>query len=127
MIDGFLYVIGGRGGPDTNKLDRYDPIEDEWQVLTPMPTARSGLAVAVFDGKLVVMGGEVDFANPPTRVFPQVEMYDPATDSWTSLDPMPIPRHGIGAATVDGLIYVPGGALIAGFDATDVHDVLRIE
>ncbi len=34
------------------------------------------------------------------------------------------PRHGIGAAAVDGRIYIPGGAPIEGFATTDVHDAL---
>ena len=72
------------------------------------------------------MGGEVNSDNPPTGVFPQVELYDPAANRWTALDPMPVPRHGIGAVTVGDLIYVPGGALRAGFAATDHSDALRI-
>jgi N-acetylneuraminic acid mutarotase len=91
-----------------------------------MPTPRSGLAAAVFAGRIVVMGGEVNFDNPPTNVFVEVEVYDPASVRWTSLDPMAVPRHGIGAATVGDLIYVPGGATRAGFAATAYSDTLRI-
>jgi N-acetylneuraminic acid mutarotase len=90
-----------------------------------MPTARSGLAAAVLNGRLVVIGGEVN-RNDPDGVFPQVEVYDFATDTWRSLDPMPVPRHGIGAAAVADLLYVPGGATEAGFAATAHHDALRI-
>ena len=39
---------------------------------------------------------------------------------------MPVPRHGIGAVTVGELLYVPGGAIQAGFGATAHHDALRI-
>jgi hypothetical protein len=39
---------------------------------------------------------------------------------------MPVPRHGIGAAAVGDLFYVPGGATSAGFGATAHHDALRI-
>ncbi|MGH7786421.1 MAG: Kelch repeat-containing protein, partial [Candidatus Binatia bacterium] len=126
----YVYVIGGRsdGGGNANSaaLDRYDPATDTWDALAPMPTARSGHAAAVLDGLIVVMGGEVNSANPPNFVFDQVERYDPALDEWTTLAPMAAPRHGIGAATVGGLIYVPGGATRAGFAATAHHDALRI-
>lgn len=129
-FDGRLYVVGGRfdGGGSNNSaaLDRYDPGTQQWESLTSMPTARSGLAAAVLNGRLVVIGGEVNPAAPD-GVFPQVEAYDFVTDTWQSLDPMPVPRHGIGAVAVGDLLYVPGGATRAGFGATDHHDALRLE
>jgi N-acetylneuraminic acid mutarotase len=129
-LDGYVYVVGGRsdGGGNVNsaQLDRYDPDTNTWQPLASMPTARSGHAAAVLAGRIVVMGGEVNPANPPDQVFTEVEAYDPATNTWVSLDPMADPRHGIGAVTVGDLIYVPGGATRAGFGATDAADALRV-
>ncbi|MGE3497144.1 MAG: Kelch repeat-containing protein [Candidatus Binatia bacterium] len=129
-LDGYMYVIGGRidggGMVNSDALDRYDPVEDAWEALAPMPTARSGHAAAVLGARIVVMGGEVNPSHPD-RVFPHVEIYDPAADRWTSIDPMPVPRHGIGAASIGGLIYVPGGAVRAGFGATAHTDALMIE
>jgi hypothetical protein len=129
-LDGYVYAIGGRsdgsGNANSGELDRYDPVTDTWDVLAPMPTARSGHAAAVLNGRIVTMGGEVNANNPPTGVFVNVEIYDPATDTWIAIDPMPVPRHGIGAATDGDLIYVPGGATRAGFAATDRVDALRI-
>jgi N-acetylneuraminic acid mutarotase len=129
-LDGLLYVAGGRGDgsgfANSAALDRYDPSTNRWTALAPMPTARSGHALAAIGGRLVAMGGEVNDANPPTRVFPQVELYDPLRDRWARLDPMALPRHGIGAATVGDLVIVPGGATFAGFGATDHADALRL-
>lgn len=129
-LDGLLYVAGGRGDgsgfANSAALERYDPGTDRWTALAPMPTARSGHALAAVGGRLVAMGGEVNDANPPTRVFPQVELYDPQRDRWARLDPMPLPRHGIGAATVGDLVIVPGGATFAGFGATDHADALYL-
>ena len=126
----YVYVVGGRsdggGAANTGELDRYDPVTGDWDVLMPMPTARSGIAAAVIAGRIVVMGGEVNFDNPPTNVFVEVEVYDPTSDRWTALEPMAVPRHGIGAATVGSLIYVPGGATSAAFAATAHSDALRI-
>ena len=129
-MGGSLYAIGGRrdGGGNQNSaaLHRYDAGENRWIALASMPTARSGHAAAAIGGRLVVMGGEINAANPPTGVFVEVEIYDPTDDRWTPLEPMAVPRHGIGAATVGGLIYVPGGATRAGFAATDHADVLEL-
>jgi N-acetylneuraminic acid mutarotase len=91
-----------------------------------MPTARSGHGATAIDGKLVVIGGEVDTRNPPNRVFDEVELYDPETDRWVSLPPMPVPRHGMGAVTAAGAVYVPGGAFRAGFGASTHNDLLLL-
>jgi N-acetylneuraminic acid mutarotase len=37
------------------------------------------------------------------------EVYDIETDTWSTRAPMPIARSGIGAAVIDGMIYVIGG------------------
>lgn len=50
-------------------------------------------------------------------------MYDRTINTWVAKAPMPTARHGIGAAVVDGRIYVPGGAQEPGFAATDVNEV----
>src|SRR5215472_9107090 len=38
------------------------------------------------------------------------EVYDVASDTWSTSAPMPTARSGIGAAVIDGKIYVIGGA-----------------
>jgi N-acetylneuraminic acid mutarotase len=127
-IDGLIYVVGGREGSafeSSTELNRYDPGTDTWETLAPMPTERSGLGAAVLNGRLVVMGGEAN-QDHPDLVYPQVEAYDPATNRWTSLDPMPVPRHGIWIVTAGNRIHVPGGATIAGFEAVAHHDALEV-
>jgi hypothetical protein len=44
------------------------------------------------------------------------------SNSWQALAPMLTPRHGSGAAVVDGIIYVPGGATLQGFGAVDTNE-----
>jgi N-acetylneuraminic acid mutarotase len=122
---GLLYAIGGRAGGisgTTARVDAYDPATDAWSPRAPMPTARGGMASGVVDGAIVVVGGE---GNPaaPSGVFPEVERYDPATDAWQELPPMPRPRHGMAAVGLDGGLYVPGGASVQGFGAVATHEV----
>ncbi len=109
--DGMLYVVGGRTEPvastvvgvlQTNlgALEVFDPSTGVWQVLPSMPTPRGGIAAAVLDGELVVVGGEGKDAT-----FEQAEAYDPASSTWRALPDMPLPRHGLGAVTVEGRMY----------------------
>jgi N-acetylneuraminic acid mutarotase len=74
-----------------------------------MPTARSGIAVAVMDGKLFVFGGERVGGTYDTA-----EAYDPETNTWATLTPMPMSVHGIGAVAIGETIYIPGGATLNG-------------
>jgi len=128
VIDGRIYAVGGRDAGNIPALNRYDPDTGQWETLAPLPTRRSGLGAGVLNGRLVVFGGEGAPCNFQGRgVCAEIELYDPATNSWTSLDPMPVPRHGIWAVSTPDRIYVPGGAEIGGFDATAHHDALRIE
>jgi N-acetylneuraminic acid mutarotase len=125
VIDGILYVAGGRtGSPDGPQptLYAYDPGTNEWTGRAPMPTGRGGTACGVIDDKLIVVGGEGNDADP-SGVFPQTESYDPATDTWTPLEPMLHPRHGMQAAVWNGQLFVPGGADVQAFGAVATHDV----
>jgi hypothetical protein len=35
---------------------------------------------------------------------------------------MRTPRHGLGAAVWDGVLYTPGGATVESFGAVDTHE-----
>ena len=125
FINGRFYAAGGRSGGIagiTPALEEYDPESATWIARAPMPTARGGVGGAVVGGRLFVFGGEGNIADP-SGTFSENEAYDATTDSWTTELPMPTPRHGIGAAVVLGLIYVPGGATTQGFGVTDSHEV----
>jgi N-acetylneuraminic acid mutarotase len=125
VIGGRLYVAGGRPGSQ-DCLEVYDPATDTWTPRAPMPTGRSGVAGAALSGCFYVFGGEGN-ERDPNGIFPQVEAYDPATDTWTQLPPMPIGRHGIYAAVLGNAIHLPGGATQQGFGVTGIHDAFVVE
>lgn len=122
-IAGICYAVGGRAGQLFDVLEAYDPATREWATLEPMPTARGGLAAAAFRGRLFTFGGEGNSADPQ-GIFPQVEVYDPASNTWDALPDLPTPRHGMGAAVSGDRIYVPGGATVAGFEASAANEAL---
>jgi N-acetylneuraminic acid mutarotase len=112
VVGGVLYAIGGRGtgiGAHTAEVLAYDPAQDRWSTRAAMPTSRGGGMAAVVDGKVIVCGGEGNGASP-SGVFSQTERFDPVKDAWEPLAPMKTPRHGTGAASFAGVMYVPGGA-----------------
>jgi len=117
-----LYAIGGRlDGSYARNLqanEEYDAGTGRWRERAPLPTARSGIAAAVLDGKIFVVGGEA-----PTGTFSQVEAYDPVTDTWTAWAPMPTARHGLGAAAVGGRIFVISGGPRPGGTYSAVNEV----
>jgi len=123
-IDGIVYAAGGRSGSIAShrpRLDAYDPATRRWSARAPMPTSRAGAAAAVLDGRLYVFGGEGNSADA-TGVFAEAESYNPAEDRWSTHLPMPIPRHGTGAAALGRTIHVPGGADVEGFGAVAVTE-----
>lgn len=122
---GEVFAVGGRGGSigaHSTEVLRYDPDADTWVSVAPMPTSRGGMAGAVLGGWIFVAGGEGNAAEE-SGVFDVFEAYDPDADAWFTLDTMLTPRHGMGAATIDGRIYVPGGATDEGFGPTDISEV----
>jgi N-acetylneuraminic acid mutarotase/fibronectin type 3 domain-containing protein len=79
-----------------------------WSTAAPNPRRRSEAQGKVVDGKLYVFGGYNSFT--PVNVLTNIDVYDPATDTWTSLDePMPTPLTHIGAALEGQDIYFAGG------------------
>jgi N-acetylneuraminic acid mutarotase len=97
--------------------------EYAWSSLTPMPTARSGLGVAVVDGKIYAIGG-YDGSYLAVN-----EMYDPENDMWITKASMPTARKDIAVAVYQNKIYVFGGTTassnseISGYTGvTEVYD-----
>ncbi len=109
-LDGRIFVVAGRAGDDFTMgvSEAYDPEAGEWEERAPAPTGRSGVAVEVLAGWLYLFGGET-FDPGEERTFDDAERYHPGEDRWEVLEPKPTARHGLGAAVVDGSIYVVSG------------------
>jgi N-acetylneuraminic acid mutarotase len=98
--------------------------QNSWTTKKPMPTARSGLGVAVVEGKIYAIGG----LNNDTQLAVNEE-YNPVTDTWTTKASMPTARSGFAVAVYQNKIYCIGGTtgdsanLVSGFTgATEVYD-----
>jgi DNA-binding CsgD family transcriptional regulator len=89
----------------------------QWLQLPGLPTPRWGLAVVNYENQLYTIGGETQ-----QGVSNVVEKFDPQTNTWTNLHPMPNPVTDISAASIGGLIYVPGGKSASGIP-TDINEI----
>jgi N-acetylneuraminic acid mutarotase len=111
LVNGKIYVIGGAPSafsPAYKTVEEYDPATDTWTRKEDMPTARCTHSAGVVDGKIYVIGGMVGGPTPWTGLS-VVEVYDPATDTWTRKADMPTRRLCHSVSAVDGKIYSMGG------------------
>jgi N-acetylneuraminic acid mutarotase len=90
--------------------------ENSWVSKASMHEARSGLGVAVVNGKIYAIGGASDSGFLAVN-----EEYDPATDTWTFKASMPTPRSYFGIAVYQDKVYCIGGYIPWG--ATGVNEV----
>ena len=117
-VNGKIYVIGGRTGhafilsaTNTDVVEEYSPISDTWSAPKErMPTPRSGGAWGTDGRRIYVAGGEVT-TKELVGAFRAVEAYEPATNSWISLPPMPMPRHGIAGAVIGNEFHLVSGMI----------------
>jgi N-acetylneuraminic acid mutarotase len=121
LIDGKIYVVGGRIGStfiiglsnnvSTNEV--YDIAKNTWAAVLGMPTPRSGVGTAVLNGRMHVLGGEA-YLNDLVGTYRTHEAFDPNTNTWQRLPPMPTPRHGLAVAEIGGKMYAVSGSNVAG-------------
>jgi hypothetical protein len=143
-VDGKIYVIGGRTGhafilsaTNTDAVEEYNPVADMWSAPKErMPTPRSGGGWGTDGRRIYVAGGEVT-NKELVGAFRAIEAYEPATNSWTELPSMPMPRHGVAGAVIGNEFHLVSGMIqsagaMAFMDpslATDTaaHDVLELQ
>lgn len=140
IVNGKVHAIGGRisnhvtdnskatqgarglpydmetNGPNTSLHDVYDPATNSWQSAAPLPTARSNGAAVYYHGLILYAGGECKKPNPNGGgdTFFENEAYDPKTNRWLTLAPLPAGRQGFGAEAVGQYAYFAGGSLGCG-------------
>ncbi|MBU0982369.1 MAG: hypothetical protein KKA42_00750 [candidate division Zixibacteria bacterium] len=76
-----------------------------WFERSDMPTARQEILPGACEGKIYVVGGWVS----GTAITDVVEVFDPASNTWSTPIPFPRPIHHCAAVSVDGILYVIGG------------------
>jgi N-acetylneuraminic acid mutarotase len=116
-IDGKLYVLATRPGEDQfftgpTRLFRYDPAANTWTELAQTPHHHHRGVARAINGKLYVVGGVTYHSSeygPEPQPWAELDVYDPATNTWTTGMPMSEARYGGSGGVVNGKLYVAGG------------------
>src|SRR4030095_10263742 len=98
---GALFTFGGL----SNATYLYNPQTDTWSPRAPAHFQHGGsAAVGVINDKIYVAGG-----TGGAMIGNELEVYDPAMNSWTILPSMNFPRNHTAGAVINGKLYVVGG------------------
>lgn len=78
-----------------------------WEPGVAAPSRRAEHAAAAIDGVIYVPGG----LDPSGNTLDTFEAFDTATETWSTLPPLPEPRDHFGLAELDGKLYLSGGSI----------------
>jgi hypothetical protein len=120
VIDGKLYVLPGNCSADyygpsycpvepTRQLFRYSPTTNFWAWRRPAPHYHTNGAGGVINGQFYVAGG----------VDNSLDRYDPATDTWKTLAPLPTGGAARGAVLLGKFYVITSGGAYAYNPATN--------
>ena len=107
VVDGKLYLIGGRGD---RPLDILDIASGKWSTGAKAPVEMNHTQAVVLDKRIYVIGAFTG-KFPQENIVPRIMIYDPATNAWSEGAAMPAGRERGGAGVVvhNGQIYLVGG------------------
>ncbi|GAB5561804.1 MAG: hypothetical protein SynsKO_34510 [Synoicihabitans sp.] len=117
-MNGKFYVLGGIDSlaQTFSDLQIFDPATNSWQRGKDFPRPINHAGVVADENHLYAVGG---FGPLGIRIrgfmfarwdpYDNLERYDPATDQWEALPPMPEPRGAGGVTLGEGKIWYVGG------------------
>jgi N-acetylneuraminic acid mutarotase len=123
---GKLYVFAGLAPVWKPKamVYEYDPASNQWAKKRPMRLPSHHVAFATLNNKIYAFGGFTypDSGAPAWNPVNNAWEYDPATDEWKELAPMPTRRGAAAAGVANGKIYITGGAnSLSGVTENGIH------
>jgi N-acetylneuraminic acid mutarotase len=104
---GKIYAIGGDRGV-VNEM--YDPLLDAWSPKSSMPSPRYNMSGTCINEQIYLFGGVIITPNGLVTLDSAVK-YDPASDTWDTMNSMPLARYDTAAATIGNIAYVMGGSI----------------
>jgi N-acetylneuraminic acid mutarotase len=109
-IQSQLYVLTPAFLNGRPMLHRYDSVTDRWTELASPPHDHSRPVGGVINGKFYVMGGEFTGSEKAYgQASATLDVYDPATNRWTTKSAAPTGRYSAAGRVVNGKLVVVGG------------------
>lgn len=107
VVGGKLYAFGGR---QVKPVEVFDPATNSWTTLGAPPWEINHFQPVLYNGKVYVLGA-LECCYPAETVHPNVLIYDPAADTWTTGPAIPANRlrGSAGAVLHNNKIYMIGG------------------
>ena len=109
VLPGLLLLAALAAGCVGRVTDSPAPVDQSapgrWTALTPLPSPRQEVAVAAWGGRVWVIGGFGESAEPVATV----ETFDPKLNVWTTRAALPVAVHHAAAAVVGDRLFVMGG------------------
>jgi N-acetylneuraminic acid mutarotase len=104
-INGIIYVVGGSSAGATPSLQAFDPETNTWTTLAnvPLATFQTGAAAGVINSQLYIAGG---YTTSPPLPNDTLFMYDPPSNTWTTLATMSHLSACGGAGVINSKFYV---------------------
>lgn len=112
-----ILVFGGWWGSYQSTVYQYSE-GSGWSTKSPLPTPRAHGTAAVYNGHVYVIGG-IGGQSGQQLPLNVVEMYDPASNSWTTKAPLPTPLGYLGwsgTPEIGGIIYIASGTTSYGYN-----------
>jgi N-acetylneuraminic acid mutarotase len=117
-VGGRIYALGGQHlgdefTSDVSEVDAYDPVTDSWTQVASLAEPRGHLGPCSFErnGRIIVVSGVTMGSTSTTKtLLADIDEYDPTTNRWTSLTPLPDSREApVAGAVGNTLVVVNGG------------------
>lgn len=126
---GRVYAMGGfieqNRNADTNAY-AYDVATDRWRKIAPLTRPRGAAAAVALNGRIHLIGGASEPATERASVGWH-EVYDPKTDRWSTLKPLPGARDHAGVVAFGGAIHLIGGRFNTFEYNTGLHHAYFVE
>jgi len=116
LVDGKIAAPAGRNtgiepdepfGGTIAEVDVYDIASNPWKTLpNNLPTTRAGNAAILFEGEILVVGGE---STTQEKAHAEVEALNLETSKWRALPSLIEGRHGTGLLEYEEAIYIASG------------------
>ncbi len=127
-VNGKIYALFGSDSTGLQStVEVYDPSANSWSTaLTPFGNLAgfNGFAAASVNGQIYVLGGFIS-GSGSGATNATVLVYDPVANTWSfPAPPMPTPRFGLAAVSLNGKIYAIGGSSngVNGLSVVEVYD-----